>query len=107
MLTNIFRVENSKGQGCYYLFNANDKFQFLKKHNGSTRHPCSCRDFGIDRDSREGEIFGFESLQQAHKWFTLLELRKLKKLGFELKVVPVLAITETGRCQVLAIRKQS
>ena len=106
MRTNIFRVENSEGRGCYYKFlNDDDRFRFLRSHDDDKQyHPIPYDDFGIGRSARDSEIHGFESLEQAYRWFTQEELKKLEKLGFFLKVVSVLVITERGRCQVLALR---
>jgi hypothetical protein len=43
-------------------------------------------------------------VKQALKWFSIWELKRMKRLRFKLTKVPVQKITSVGEYQILAIK---
>ena len=108
----IWRVENSKGRGCYSsgddggikVYDFLDSF--LIRHASSNGHPSPNMDVGIKRSMRPHEICGFISLEQASIWFSKEEIEWLNERGFYLKEVEVNKITAIGQYQILAQRAE-
>lgn len=106
-MTEIYRVENKKGNGCYR--NLSDG---LRKALDSVLgdiifdvlRPLPYHDRGIERTPHNNEICGFENMDQLLKWFDLDDIFELHRFGFEVKKVLVQKVTAIGECQVLAIR---
>lgn len=110
-MTEIYRVENKKGKGCYRnlsdgIRNALERLMPLNEQffESDKCHPLPCNDYGINRSQYDNEICGFETLRDATNWFTEIELKVLRRLGYELKKITVQKITAVGYHQVLAVR---
>jgi len=105
----IWRVENMQGVGPYQIEDDNGRVRFcespLLAHNSMNGHPSPYGDPGIQRGPKGQEICGFESVAQAHAWFTEDELKWLEEEGFYLKQIKVFKITAKGKHQVLALRE--
>ena len=98
----IYRIEDSKGNGCYYGHTDSKKMRKLLDFDNSMRHPLPINDTGIKRLSKENEIHGFKDIDQALKWFNAIEISSLYKIGFKLVYRRVKEITAIGESQVLA-----
>jgi len=99
----IYRIEDENGQGCYQ--NGVWEYNELGEHNlNSEKYPLPQDDKGIDRYIEEIEITGFKDLRQLKNWFSLKEVKRLRRNGFTIKKVEVDTITALGNKQVLAIR---
>ena len=108
-MTEIYRIENKKGNGCY--IDLEDGFSLAmekmlgENHSKPTKlTPMPHDDIGIERTPHNNEICGFVNLRQALNWFSQKELKVYRRLVFELKKVMVQKITAIGECQLLAIR---
>jgi len=101
-MLHIYRVENENGKGCY--FEGAISINRLGKHNCLARTPHPIHDVGIKREPVKKEICGFKSLQQARKWFTKTEFKRMAKNGYELKRCDVKKITAESISQVFAVR---
>lgn len=100
----IYRIEDDNGQGCYR--NGAGEYNKLKCHdNDIEKHPTPLMDRGILRYIEENEITGFKDLRQLKKWFTLKQIRRLRRNGYVIKKIEVEQITAYGECQILAVRK--
>ena len=100
----IYRIEDENGQGCYQ--NGVWEYNELGEHNlNSEKYPLPQDDKGIDRYIEKIEITGFKDLRQLKNWFSLKEVKRLRRNGFTIKKVEVDIITAFGNKQVLAIRK--
>lgn len=96
----FYRVEDSKGMGPY----AGATRQGLDgssrwssgSHDGSPDRPTLFYEVG--RGHERGQIFGFKTLRQLQSWFRPEELKRLYKLGYQIKRV-------RGR-QIIATRTQ-
>ena len=100
----IWRVENDKGEGCYY---GQPTEYLLRRHNNNNTHPTTLADRKIGRIQRKNEISGFVDRDKALDWFNPYELGVLRRIGFELKLIEVEEITEVGTYQVLAVKKDN
>lgn len=105
----IYRIENKKGKGCYRglvhsMEKAIEKYVDTKWFDVRREHPTPSCDKGIERWPFKREICGFVSVRQALKWFSSDQIRRLRRLGFDLKKVEVQTITAIGQHQCLAIR---
>lgn len=106
-MTHIYRVQNLKGESCYsykYLDAIGKLINNMDWFEESPERPWPKYDRGIDRDIHKEEICGFKSVKQALKWFSIWELKRMKRSGFKLSKVLVQKITEVGEYQILAIK---
>jgi hypothetical protein len=89
--TTIYRVQNSRGKGPYTTSGLQGGSAWWSKPHISPRHPTPRTDRGFtpaDRyDLNEKHRFGFESEEQAKKWFSKEEMEKLNSYGFKLTPV--------------------
>lgn len=97
----IWRVENNKGEGCYW---GQPTAPILERHDNPITHPTPMQDEKINRPPKQNEISGFISKQQALNWFSEVELMLLLAFGFRLKEIEVTKITVRGQKQILAVR---
>lgn len=103
----IYRIENQKGESCYsykYLDAIGVLLNDLDWFSETDKRVLPRGDIGIDRDPFGNEICGFVSVRQLLKWFKSWEIKRMKRLGFEVKKIPVQKITAKGCSQCLAIR---
>jgi hypothetical protein len=99
-MATVYRVENENKLGPYTC----DITWLCNKHNGEARHPSPYFDKGLERRPAVNELCAFKNLQQALNWFTVSDLRKLKKEHFELKAINARIVAE-GEFQCLVIRE--
>jgi len=102
----IYRIEDKKGKSCYNFQYAEALDVLIGKEWDKTfshRPPPQC-DQGINRRMWHKEICGFKNVRQTLKWFSASEIRKMRRLGLDIKKVKVQKITAIGKCQILAIR---
>lgn len=104
----IYRVEDDKGISCYNYKYIDAIGILIKDENWYCDHdtirPLPFSDKKINRDIREEEICGFISVKQALNWFSIWELKRMKKLGLKLRKINVQKITAIGQSQCLAIK---
>jgi len=105
-MTEIYRIENKKGESCYSAKWTNAIGKLIGENwcQIALNRPFTQYDKGIERKIWHKEICGFKTPRQALKWFNANEIRRMRRLGFDLVKVKVQQITEIGECQVLAIR---
>jgi hypothetical protein len=102
----IYRVENDEHLGPYIVTS------FIRAwasslHNDS-KHPPPWEDFGGSAFETDWKVgmkdarFGFATLGQFKCWFTVIERRKLRKLGFKLAIYEVeKSFAKRSACQAL------
>ena len=100
----VWRLENQEGKGCYSSLETK---KFLAHHNEDIHwnHPTPYLDRGIFRDRRPGEISCFKTLEQVLNWFSVVDLIRLRSLGYVLKRIHAF-ITAEGEKQILAIKAE-
>lgn len=84
----IFRIENTEGRGPYY------NEQSIITHNMYSLHSSKVRpgprgDIRLKPHVTPEQYYGFESLQDLRKWFTLKDIRNFKKHDYHLKIFSV------------------
>ena len=99
----VWRIQNHKGIGPYRCDDsfANDE-EILAHHNGCKKHPVPFRDPAIKRFPEDEELCAFHSLEQLEAWFTLEEIKTMRKEGFK-ATRRIGHITATSKYQVLFI----
>lgn len=106
-MTYIYRIENQKGESCY-SYKYIDAIGVLlsdKTWNEIRLNRIFPEyDNGIERKILKNEICGFVSVRQLLKWFKSWEIKRMKRLGFEVKRIPVQKITARGERQCLAVK---
>lgn len=105
-MTEIYRIEDGKGESCYSAKYAEAIDMLIGKEwdKNKINRPVPNNDKGIERRTWYNEICGFKNVKQALKWFSAKDIRKMRRLGLDLRKVPVQKITAIGECQVLAIK---
>jgi hypothetical protein len=84
----IYRIENQNGEGCY--INEAGITNKLQHHNGDMEnHPTPLYDKGILRYVKELEFCGFKSLTQLKHWFTLKQIKRMRKNGYTIHKIEV------------------
>lgn len=104
-MTIIYRIEDKEGHGCY--IDGARQTNGLSHHDRDMNgHPTPLYDKGILRYVENKEFCGFKSLTQLKKWFTLKQIKRMRKNGYTIKKVFVDEITAYGEKQVLALIPQ-
>ena len=107
-MTEIYRIEDEQGISCYNykyseaLCNVLNDDYWCDGHEG--KRPVPQEDKGIERKIWYKEICGFRNIKQALKWFNAKEIRKMRRLGLDIRKIAVQKITAIGECQILAIK---
>ena len=98
----IYRVSDNDDMGCYQ--SGGTLVNGLEHHEGCDPiHPHPLYDVGIKRYPIKEERHAFESIEQAEKWFTKVEFKRMESNGYKLRKIPIskVDITAVGDCQIL------
>lgn len=91
MLITIYRIENGDGLGPYV---GADHWMWQTKMHIPPNNPSPCQDPGLKENWDQARCheykYGFKSLEQLGEWFSPKELKRLHRLGFEIKTYRVL-----------------
>jgi len=93
-MTLVYRVENARGEGPYQG-DESVCSHLRRSHRGRRRAPGPYDD-GI-WSIRDEDLFGFVSLERLLAWFSEGERHVLDRAGFEVAIVRVPKVRQTGR----------
>ena len=106
----VIRIENEYGQGPYVAGGA----KMFRNEHSDRKHPTWKEETGyIPQDwanrwhiPSADVLHGFKDMDQLNKWFTPLELKKMERNGFEVKVFEAKFVTH-ARKQVLFVKLEA
>jgi hypothetical protein len=91
----FYRVESADQKGPYWTLGRGARWMEGDHYNHDAGHPSPWDDMGVD--PVKTWIFGFRTLRQAQRWFSVTELRRLEDHGLKLKRVRGRLVAESDR----------